>query len=132
MKEVIIYTDGACRGNPGPGGWGAWLQSGGNRKELYGGHAETTNNRMELLAAIKGLEALNQRCRVLLYTDGVVEAENADEKAFGIDRLMEEVMQNDRESLEGRVESIIGSVRSWVGGQGFSDDISILAFELNE
>jgi PAS domain S-box-containing protein len=75
---------------------------------------------------------LNPRDRILLYTDGVVEAENADEKAFGIDGLMEEVMKKDRESLDGRVESIIESVRSWVGSRGFSDDVSILAFELNE
>ena len=69
MKEVIIYTDGACRGNPGPGGWGVWLQSGENAKELYGGELETTNNRMELTAAIRALTALKQRCHVQLYTD---------------------------------------------------------------
>ncbi len=69
MKQVIIYTDGACRGNPGPGGWGVWLRSGEHSKELFGGEENTTNNRMELTAAIRGLEALNQRCRVALYTD---------------------------------------------------------------
>ena len=69
MKEVTIYTDGACRGNPGPGGWGVWLQSGEHSKELFGGAGNTTNNRMELTAAIRGLQALNQRCTVALYTD---------------------------------------------------------------
>lgn len=69
MSKVIIYTDGACRGNPGPGGWGALLVAGNNERELYGGSAETTNNRMELTAAIKALEALNRPCDVSLYTD---------------------------------------------------------------
>ncbi|WOX05381.1 ribonuclease HI [Microbulbifer pacificus] len=69
MKQVTIYTDGACRGNPGPGGWGALLMSGSAEKELCGGEALTTNNRMELLAAIKALSALNQRCEVDLHTD---------------------------------------------------------------
>lgn len=69
MKQVTIYTDGACRGNPGPGGWGALLLSGDAEKELCGGETVTTNNRMELLAAIKALDALNQRCQVDLHTD---------------------------------------------------------------
>ncbi len=68
-KAVVIYTDGACSGNPGPGGWGAILTMGSNRKELSGGEADTTNNRMELMAAIQSLEALKQRCVVTLYTD---------------------------------------------------------------
>jgi len=66
---VIIYTDGACRGNPGPGGWGVLLQYGQNKKELYGGEAQTTNNRMELLAVIKALESLNRSCKVILHSD---------------------------------------------------------------
>lgn len=66
---VEIYTDGACRGNPGPGGWGAVLRFNGTEKELYGGEALTTNNRMELLAAIRALEALKRPCRVRLTTD---------------------------------------------------------------
>ncbi len=66
---VEIYTDGACSGNPGPGGWGAVLRFGGVEKELAGGEAPTTNNRMELMAAIAGLEALKRPCRVRLYTD---------------------------------------------------------------
>ncbi len=69
MKEVTIYTDGACSGNPGPGGWGAILQYGDVRKELSGGEAQTTNNRMELMGAISALSALNEPCMVALYTD---------------------------------------------------------------
>lgn len=69
MTEVEIYTDGACRGNPGPGGWAALLIAGTERKELSGAEAETTNNRMELMAAISALSALRRRCSVKLYTD---------------------------------------------------------------
>jgi len=69
LPHVIVHTDGACSGNPGPGGWGAILQSGGKTKELKGGEAHTTNNRMELMAAISALEALTKPCRVDLYTD---------------------------------------------------------------
>lgn len=68
-ERVVIYTDGACSGNPGPGGWGAILRSGGREKELWGGEAGTTNNRMELTAVIRALEALKQRSRVRVYTD---------------------------------------------------------------
>ena len=66
---VTMYTDGACRGNPGPGGWGVVLIAGNVEKEIFGGVADTTNNRMELLAAIRGLSALKRRCRVKVYTD---------------------------------------------------------------
>ena len=69
MKEVQLYTDGACRGNPGRGGWGAILVYGKYEKEMSGGERETTNNRMELLAAISGLEALKEPCLVTLYSD---------------------------------------------------------------
>lgn len=69
QNQVIIYTDGACLGNPGPGGYAAILIRGDKRKELSGGFRDTTNNRMELTAAIKGLEALKQPCQVLLYSD---------------------------------------------------------------
>lgn len=69
MKSVEIYTDGACSGNPGKGGWGAILLYGGNEKTLSGGEAETTNNRMEVYAAIAGLSALKERCEVKLYSD---------------------------------------------------------------
>ena len=69
MKEVTIYTDGACSGNPGPGGWACVLRYGAAEKELSGGEAETTNNRMELTAVIKALEALREPCAVTVYTD---------------------------------------------------------------
>jgi ribonuclease HI len=67
--EVVIYTDGACRGNPGPGGWGAVLISGGAEREISGGELDTTNNRMELTAAIEALQALKRPCKVELHTD---------------------------------------------------------------
>ena len=67
--QVVIYTDGACRGNPGPGGWGAVLMFGEREKDLCGGELATTNNRMELMAAIQALEALNKPCKVELHTD---------------------------------------------------------------
>nr|WP_239324225.1 ribonuclease HI [Snodgrassella gandavensis] len=69
MSEVTLYTDGACKGNPGVGGWGAFLQSGQHSKELFGGEANTTNNRMELTAVIQGLAALKRPCIVNIYTD---------------------------------------------------------------
>jgi ribonuclease HI len=71
VKAVEAFTDGACRGNPGPGGWGVVLRSGAHVKELSGGEPATTNNRMELKAAIEALTALKQPCRVDLYTDSV-------------------------------------------------------------
>mgnify|MGYP003663367182 FL=1 len=71
MKNVEIFTDGACRGNPGPGGWGALLRCGATERELFGGTADTTNNRMELQAAIEGLKALKESCAVTLTTDSV-------------------------------------------------------------
>lgn len=69
LKEVTVFTDGACSGNPGPGGWGAILRYGSREKELCGGEKETTNNRMELTAVIKALEALKEPCLVTLYSD---------------------------------------------------------------
>lgn len=69
MKQVEIFTDGACKGNPGKGGWGAILRMGHHEKELSGGEAETTNNRMELTAAIRALQALKEPCAVKLHTD---------------------------------------------------------------
>jgi ribonuclease HI len=67
--QVTIYTDGACKGNPGRGGWGAWLSCDGNEKELFGGQLLTTNNRMELTAVIESLASLKRTCSVLVYTD---------------------------------------------------------------
>jgi len=69
MKNVEIYSDGACRGNPGPGGWGALMRCDGHEKSLFGGEPLTTNNRMEMLAAIRALEALKQECNVVITTD---------------------------------------------------------------
>lgn len=69
MNTVTIYTDGACKGNPGCGGWGAWLSTDDFELELCGGELETTNNRMELTAAVEALSALTRRCSVVLYTD---------------------------------------------------------------
>jgi ribonuclease HI len=69
MDTVEIFTDGACRGNPGPGGWGVILRYNGHEKELYGAEPDTTNNRMELMAAIRGLESLKRGCKVNLTTD---------------------------------------------------------------
>ena len=68
-KSVVIYTDGACSGNPGPGGYGTVLLYNGHRKELSGGYKDTTNNRMEMTAVIKGLEALKSKCQVTVYSD---------------------------------------------------------------
>lgn len=69
MKQIELFTDGACKGNPGPGGWGALLRYGEVEKKLCGGEANTTNNRMELMAAIEGLKALKEKCQVSLTTD---------------------------------------------------------------
>jgi len=69
MKQVIIYTDGACRGNPGPGGWGALIRFDSVEKEIFGGQANTTNNQMELSAAIEGLSILTEPCNVEIFTD---------------------------------------------------------------
>jgi ribonuclease HI len=69
QARVDIYTDGACKGNPGPGGWGAWLKFGDKEKEIFGGERLTTNNRMELMAVIEALNALKRQCRVRLHTD---------------------------------------------------------------
>ena len=70
-EEVVIYADGACKGNPGPGGWGVWISMGQHSKELCGGELMTTNNRMELTAVIRALEALKRTCKLKIYTDSV-------------------------------------------------------------
>ncbi len=71
MTTVVIFTDGSCRGNPGPGGWGAILKLGAHEREIWGGEADTTNNRMELTAAIEALSALKRPCQVELHTDSL-------------------------------------------------------------
>lgn len=70
-ETVVIYTDGACSGNPGPGGWGSVLMYNGHRREMSGGERETTNNRMEMMAVIEALEALKRPCKITLYTDSI-------------------------------------------------------------
>jgi ribonuclease HI len=70
-NTVVIYTDGACSGNPGPGGWGSVLLYNGHRREMSGGDAETTNNRMEMMAVIQALESLKRPCSVMIFTDSV-------------------------------------------------------------
>ena len=69
LPNVVMYTDGACKGNPGRGGWGVWMVSGAHEKDMWGGERVTTNNRMELTAVIQALTALKKRCRVTIYTD---------------------------------------------------------------
>ncbi len=71
QRTVEIYADGACKGNPGPGGWGAWIHYAGHEKELFGGEMNTTNNRMELTAVIRALKALNRSCHARVFTDSV-------------------------------------------------------------
>ena len=71
MSEVVIYADGACRGNPGPGGWGAWLKSGAHEREMFGGERLTTNSRMELTSVFEELASLKRTCTVTVYTDSV-------------------------------------------------------------
>ena len=83
MKEVSVFTDGACSGNPGPGGWGAILRYGDKERELFGGEAETTNNRMELMAAIEALKALKEACQVELYTDSAYVKDGLSKWIFG-------------------------------------------------
>ncbi len=69
LQKVVIHSDGGCQGNPGPGGWGAWLISGAHQKELCGGHPSTTNNQMEMTAVIEALATLKRSCKITLYTD---------------------------------------------------------------
>jgi ribonuclease HI len=83
MTRVEIFTDGACKGNPGPGGWGAVIRSGAHEKDISGGEPLTTNNRMELLAAIRALEALKRPCHVDLYTDSVYVRDGITKWIFG-------------------------------------------------
>ena len=84
MKKVELYTDGACRGNPGPGGWGVLLRYAEEERELYGYQAAATNNQMELMAAIRGLEALKQPCEVVLTTDSKYGSQVGNVKAGGM------------------------------------------------
>ena len=83
MDKVEIFTDGACKGNPGPGGWGAVIRAGTHEKELSGGEPLTTNNRMELMAAIRALEALKRPCEIVLHTDSVYVRDGITKWIFG-------------------------------------------------
>ncbi|MBT0669468.1 ribonuclease HI [Novosphingobium profundi] len=83
MKQIEIFTDGACKGNPGPGGWGVLLRMGEHEKEMAGSEAQTTNNRMEMTAVIKALEALNQPCEITLYTDSKYVIDGITKWVFG-------------------------------------------------
>ncbi|GLV29501.1 ribonuclease H [Sphingobium sp. TomTYG75] len=83
LSQVEIFTDGACKGNPGPGGWGAVMRSGATEKEISGGEAQTTNNRMEMTAAIEALNALKRPCQVTLYTDSKYVMDGITKWVFG-------------------------------------------------
>jgi ribonuclease HI len=83
LTTVEIFTDGACKGNPGPGGWGAVIRSGSHEKEISGGEADTTNNRMEMMAAIEALNALKRPCRVVLSTDSKYVMDGITKWVFG-------------------------------------------------
>lgn len=119
---VDLYTDGACRGNPGPGGWAALLITGATRKQIFGAEALTTNNRMELMAAIEGLGALKRRCRVQLYTDSKYVLQGATEwlanwKAHGWRTAARKPVKN--QDLWERLDALIVAqdvVWHWVKG----------------
>lgn len=127
LPEVILYTDGACSGNPGPGGWGALLIWNGKRKELSGGHPETTNNRMEMRAVIEGLKALNRRCHVKIHSDSALIInsftkgwiENWQKK--GWKKSNKKPVEN-RELWEEMLKAAKPHRVSWIKVKGHSDD----------
>ena len=106
MKKTEIFTDGACRGNPGPGGWGALLRFQEHEKELSGYEEDTTNNRMELTAVIEGLAALKKPCRVDLYTDSSYVGK-------GISQWMKNWRRNDWKRKEGKRWAPVKNVELW-------------------
>ncbi|NOT11764.1 MAG: ribonuclease HI [Methylococcaceae bacterium] len=126
-EVVIIYTDGACRGNPGPGGWGVLLRFKGNEKELFGGEVVTTNNRMELMATIKALEALKHPCSVQLYSDSNYVIQGVTEwlsswKKRGWKTATKAPVKN--EDLWRRLDAVIGAHHiEWKWVKGHSGDI---------
>src|SRR3546814_5058530 len=104
MKEIEIHTDGACLGNPGPGGWAALLRYGARERELAGGEAQTTNNRMELMAAIMALETLTEPCSVVLHTDSQYRSEEHTSELQSLMRISYAVFclkkkKNDRQHI---------------------------------
>ncbi len=123
---VTIYTDGACKGNPGPGGWGVFMEYKLNEKELYGGEQETTNNRMELMASIMALESLNTSCHVALHTDSKYVLQGITEwmdnwKKRGWKTAAKKPVKN--EDLWRRLDSAIEKHKiNWVWVKGHSGD----------
>ena len=124
--KVTIYTDGACKGNPGAGGWGVFMQYKTHKKEFCGGEQNTTNNKMELMAAIMALEALNQSCEVALYTDSKYVLQGITEwmdnwKKRGWKTAAKKPVKN--ENLWRRLDKAIGRHRiSWIWVKGHSGD----------
>lgn len=126
MSEVEIYTDGACRGNPGPGGWAAIMTAGKRRKELIGAEPDTTNNRMELTAAIRALQALKRPTRVRLYTDSVYVLKGATEWMQGWKRrgwrTSGRKSVKNRELWEELDKAMAAHEIDWIWVQGHSGD----------
>ena len=129
MNPIEIYTDGACKGNPGPGGWGVLLKSGGTEKELYGGELATTNNRMELMAVIQALEALKRPCAVTLFLDSQYVLKGITEwlpgwKAKGWRTAAKQPVKN--VELWQRLDAVVsgaGHVIDWRGVRGHNGDV---------
>jgi ribonuclease HI len=121
-----IYTDGACKGNPGPGGWGAVLEYGGKEREIYGGEASTTNNRMELMAVIEALSSLKRPCRVIVHTDSQYVQKGITEwirqwKARGWKTAAKEPVKN--VDLWKRLDEVVAAHEiEWVWVRGHSGD----------
>jgi ribonuclease HI len=128
LKEVEIYTDGACSGNPGPGGWGAVLIYGEHQREISGGESWTTNQRMELLAAIKALELLNQPCRVKLHSDSAYLINAFQQDWIGRWQANGWLTAKDKKPVENRDlwEALLEQARrhriQWIKVKGHSDD----------
>ncbi len=126
-EQVIIYTDGACKGNPGPGGWGVYFQYKAHKKELCGGEKETTNNRMELMAAIMALETLTHACDVALHTDSKYVLQGITDwmenwKKRGWKTAAKKPVKN--EDLWRRLDTAIAKHKiKWVWVKGHSGDI---------
>lgn len=126
-ERIIIYTDGACKGNPGPGGWGVLMQYKGKKKEFFGGEQETTNNRMEQMAAIMALEALKKPCSVELHTDSKYLLQGITEwmdnwKKRGWKTAAKQPVKN--EDLWRRLDKVIGKHKiKWVWVKGHAGNI---------
>ena len=127
LSKVILYTDGACSGNPGPGGWGALLIWNGKEKELSGGEPDTTNNRMEMQAVIEGLKALNRRCHVQIHSDSALII-NAFTKGWIVSWLKNGWKKSDKKPVENRDlwEEMIREAEQhhveWIKVKGHSDN----------